>query len=262
MGSLFTGIGNAVSGLFGGGGNSVNPNYSASSISGLNSVANQQSQLAGQLQGQGSNIYGPAFGQYNSGISGTLTPAQDALVGQNLSTMDTTTSGAYGNLGLGGSTMEGQDLAGNSMRSLAEQSNINFQNESLGLQGLQEALGYFGGAGQELGGTSQSLSSAGQLQNQNQAQLNAAINSLGNKSAGGLGSGIQSLLGGGAGAAGSGAATGAIGGNTAADLGGAAAGAVGGATAADLGGTAAVAGGADAASLAGVSDLLPLLLAA
>lgn len=247
MGSIVNGI----TGLFGGG---TNPNNNASSISGLSNVASQQQQLASNLNTQGSDIYGPAFGQYNSGISGQLTPAQSALVGQNLSTMDTATAGTYGNLGIGGSTMENQDLTGNSMRSLAEQSNINFQNEQLGLSGLQEALGYFGGAGQLLGGASTSIGNAGSLQTANQGQLNDALNTLSSK--------ISGLAGSAGGSAATSGTTGAIGGNTAADLGGgAAAGALGGAAAADLGAGAA-AGGTSAAGLAGVGDLVTLLLAA
>lgn len=267
MGSIVNGI----TGLFSGG--KSNPNSSAGSIAGLDQNSFLQQQLAGeqnalsgvdqalgnQLVGQGTDIFGPAFGQYNAGISGQLTPAQQSLVTQNLGAMDATTRGEYGGLGLGGSTMEGQDLASNALKSMAENANLSFQNETSGLAGLQEALGYYGGAtsarsaaegalggaGSSLSGASSSLADAGQLQNQNTAQLNAAINSLGNKSAGGLGSGIQSLLGGGAGgAAGAGAAAGT--GIAAGDLAAGTAGA---------GGTAAALGASPA-----IADILPALL--
>lgn len=196
MGSIFSGIGSLFSG---GGGSRSSGTSSSGSIGGLAQNAFLQEQLAGQLDTQGNQIFGPAFGQYNAGINDVLTPSQQSLVDQNLGTMDTATRGTYGDLGLGGSTMEGQDVNANALRSMAEKANLSFLNEDLGLKGLQEALGYFGGSESALGGSSASLGSAGQLQNEQQRLLNQSIASLGNKSASGLGSGVQSLFGGGSG---------------------------------------------------------------
>lgn len=188
--------------LFGGGGS----NSSASEISGLTGNSQYQQQLASNVENQGNQVFGeagqiysPAYSQYVQGLTGQLSPSQQALVTENLGTMDTGTSATYGNMGLGGSTMEGQDLASNSLKSMAEQSNINFQNEAEGLSGLQTADQYYGTANSynstaanALSGVSNSLSSAGQLANSNNAQLNSAINSLGNKTSGGGGSGSSS----------------------------------------------------------------------
>lgn len=220
-----SGSGSVGSSLFGGGGSTNN----SSEISGLNTIAQAQTNLSNTDQslgastyGQGQNIYDPAYQQYISGTTGQLTPSQQALVTQNLGTENTGTMSTYGNLGLGGSTMEGQDLASNVLKSTAETSNINFQNESLGLQGLQTADQYYGTANQSYGnagtalsGASSSLYNAGQLTDANLTALNNAISSLGNKSSSsltgtglsGIGSAFSSLFGSGtSGAASSGAA--------------------------------------------------------
>lgn len=181
-------------------------NSSASEISGLSTNSGYQDQLSNQVNQAGQaisseagQIYSPAYSQYVQGLTGQLSPSQQALVSENLGTMDTGTSATYSNMGLGGSTMEGQDLASNSLKSMAEQSNINFQNEAEGLSGLSTANQYNSTADQyyntaesALSGSSSSLNSAGQLANSNNAQLNSAINSLGNKTSGGGGSGSSS----------------------------------------------------------------------
>jgi len=251
MGSLVSGITGLFSGGSSGAGNTSN---NASSVSALQGVAGQQQLLSGQLAGQGGSIYGPAFNQNTAGASDQLLPAQQSLVTENLGTMNTNTAGLYGDLGLGGSTMEGQDTSANALRSMSERANLDFQNQQMGLQGLQEALGYYGAAGQNLGGAGATNQAAGGLQDFNTAQLNSAINSLGNKSAGGLGSGISSIgsgIGGLLGLGGGSAAGGAV------DTGliDAGAGAIGG----DAAIGAAGAGAADAAAGGVVTDLLPLL---
>lgn len=208
---------------------------SAGEISGLSDIAQGQVQLANQVQNlgqgvysQGQDIYNPAYQQYVSGISGQLTPAQQALVDQNLATSNTGTMGTYGNLGLGGSTMEGQDLGNNQLKSLAEQSNINFGNETLGLEGLKTADQYYSTADQfyntganALSGAATSTYDAGNLANANASSLNSAISSLGGKASSDLsslfsgagGAGLASLFGssGGSAAAGSGIADAATG---------------------------------------------------
>lgn len=193
------------SSLFGGGGSTNNQ----SEINNLNTIAQGQVNLSNtdtnnaNLYGaQGTSIYDTASGQYQSGVAGQLTPAQQALVTNNLSTENTGTAGTYAGLGLGGSTMESQDIANNTLKSTAEQSNINFQNEQLGLSGLQTADQYYGtsnqalsNAGTALSGASSSTYNAGQLTDANLTALNNAISSLGNKSSSSLtGSGLSSLF--------------------------------------------------------------------
>ena len=206
-------MGSVVSGLFGGG--STN---NSGEISGLNTNAQNQVNLSNTDQslgastyGQGQNIYDPAYQQYLSGMQGQLTPGQQAMVTENLGTENVGTQSLYGNLGLGGSTMEGQDLASNVLKSTAEQANIANQNEQLGLSGLQTADQYYStanqsyaNAGNALSGASSSLYNAGQLTDANLKALNSAISSLGNKSSGGLGSGLSSLIGGATGTSGTG----------------------------------------------------------
>ena len=220
-------VSNPFSGLFGGssgGSSSSGPTSNAAETSGLQTNANYQTGLGTALENlgsqnyaQGQSIYGPGYSQFTAGASGGITPAQQALVTQNLGTMDTGTENTYGNLGLGGSTMESQDLASNNLRSLAEQSNISFQDESLGLNALQTADQYYntgnqayGTAESAFGGSSSSLNDAGNLAYGNLTELNKAISSLGNKSSSGLGGGISSLLGGATGTSGTGGALGSL----------------------------------------------------
>lgn len=198
-------MGSVVSGLFGGGGSTSN----ASEINNLNTISqgqvnlsNTDTNVGNTIDAAASPIYDTALNQYQTGVAGQLTPAQQALVTQNLGTENVGTQSTYGNLGLGGSTMEGQDLASNVLRSTAEQANIDAQNESLGLSGLQTANQYYqtgntayGNAGQALSGASSSQYNAGQLADANLTALNNAISSLGNKSSSGLGGGLQSLVG-------------------------------------------------------------------
>lgn len=181
---------------------------------------------AGTVFSEGQNIYSPAYNQYTAGQQGILTPAQTALVNQNLATSNTGTQGTYGGLGLGGSTMEGQDLSNNQLKSEAENANISFGNETLGLEGLQTANQYSSTAGNlyntadqyyntaesALSGAGTSVYNAGNLTNTANSQLNSAISSLGNKS----GSSLSSLFGSSAGGAGLGSLLGSSGGSAAA----------------------------------------------
>lgn len=187
---------------------SSNTTSSASEISGLTNIAEGQVGLgniditnAGNIIGKGDQVYDPAYAQYVSGITGQMTPAQQALVTENLGAMNTKTEGTYGGLGLGGSTMESQDLASNQLKTLAEESNINFGNETVGLEGLSQAdqfyntgANYLNAAEGAYGGASTSTYDAGNLANANLSALNSAISSLGSKSS--SGSGLSSLFGG------------------------------------------------------------------
>lgn len=150
--------------------------------SGVSSDISGLQNLGGTLPGEAGQIFGPAYNQFQAGASGQLTPSQQAAVTQTLNQMNLGTAGTYGNLGLGGSTMQQQDVNANQLASLAQQQAFEAQSETLGLQGLQEALGYYGGGISALGG-------AGQLgQQQNQQTLGAlasAASALGGKGAGG-----------------------------------------------------------------------------
>lgn len=185
---------------------------SSSQISGLDTIAQGQVQLANDVTNrgnavysQGQQIYDPAYGQYTGGIAGDLTDAQQALVSQNLGASNAATGSIYSNLGTGLSTMEDQDKSTNALKSLAEEANINFQNETLGLQGLDAAKNYYGTADQYYNtGTTgyanaaTSTYDAGILTNQNLQQLNESIKNLGNKSGssitGELLSGVENLV--------------------------------------------------------------------
>lgn len=143
--------------------------------------------IAGTELGQGQGIYGPAYNQFLAGATGQLTPSQQAAVTQTLNQMNLGTAGRYGNLGLGGSTMEQQDLGANQLSSLAQQQAFETQSETLGLDALKAALGFETGAGTALG-------YAGQLGTSQQAQqLNAlsnAASALGGKGGAAGGGGL------------------------------------------------------------------------
>ena len=187
-----------MSGIFSGG--SGGGSSSASANAGyLDTLAQGDVNLGNLEISAASPIYSTALGQYESGAAGQLTAPQQALVQQNLGTEQTGTMGTYGALGLGGSTMEGQDLANNVLKSTAEQANIANQNESLGLSGLSAAQQYYTGAGNDYTGASSALSSSGGLSQGVTNSLNSAISSLGNKSSSGSGLGsLFSSAGGGA----------------------------------------------------------------
>jgi hypothetical protein len=187
------GIAGSIGNLFGGG-------NIGSDISGLGNISGTLGGMGSTLFGEGQQIYGPAYNQFAAGAAGQLTPSQQAAVNQTLSQMNLGTQGAYSNLGLGGSTMEQQDLGANQLASLAQQNAFTMQSETEGLNALSQALGF---GQQGIGGEAQAgtaLANAGRLGvSQEQAQLGAleqAAGSLGGKGAGGgLGSDIGSIFG-------------------------------------------------------------------
>ena len=128
--------------------------------------------ISGTMEGQGGQIYGPAYNQFLAGATGQLTPSQQAAVNQTLGQMNLGTAGTYANLGLGGSTMQQQDINANDLASLAQQQAFEAQSEQLGLSGLQQALGYeTGGAG--------ALNQAGTLGLGQEAQKGSAMSGVG-----------------------------------------------------------------------------------
>lgn len=172
--------------------------FSGGNVSGIESAltglvpqfsgyASQAAGLEPLFLGQGQNdIYPTALDQYQAGATGQLTPSEQASVEQTKKEMDLGTRNTYGNLGLGGSTMESQDLGSNDLRSLAQQHGFNVSDETLGLSGLDTALKFEGeglnaltGAGNILSGATGALGSAGQLAAGQQAAQTQILGSLG-----------------------------------------------------------------------------------
>lgn len=188
MGGFFSNMGGGMQNTLTGAGNTPQQLQGLSTQEAA--LVPQVTQLA-QTQGQyGTDVLGTAYNQYLAGASGQLTPAQQAMVTQQLGQADVGTRSTYGNLGLGGSTMEGQDLNANSLASLAEQANLEAQSESLGLQGLgagnaliSGAEGGYGTAGSLLSGAGTTLNDAGRLAESQQQAFLSALTGLGNKNA-------------------------------------------------------------------------------
>lgn len=111
--------------------------------------------------------------QYQAGLAGNLTPAQQALsdftLGQNRTAMDQ----IYSGLGIGDSTMRTQDLNAANLQSLAQQEQIDFANQQMGLDALKTGAGIDATAGQLLGTSGNLFSQAG-------TQLGGAQNNLNN----------------------------------------------------------------------------------
>lgn len=148
--------------------------------------ASQAAALSPGFEAQGTQIYGPSADQFVTGAAGQITPAQQAAVNQTLQQQNLQTAGTYGNLGLGGSTMQTQDTNANAAKSLAQTQGFSTLDESLGLQGLQEAGNYYGlglnaltGAGQILGGATGALNSAGNLASAEQQTQLGLLGGLG-----------------------------------------------------------------------------------
>ena len=144
---------------------------SGSSSGSTDQIAGELQNLAGLETGTGMNIMGPGYQQYAAGATGQLTPAQQALVTQALGNMNLGTQANYANLGLGGSTMEQQDLNANRLSSLAQQAGLETQSEQLGLQALGEGLSFLNAGSGNLGG-------AGSIYNQDQTNKAGALTSL------------------------------------------------------------------------------------
>ena len=73
---------------------------------------------------------------FSIGLTGPETALVDFLGGQ----QDVRTRDIYSRLGLGGSTMEAQDLGGNELARLAESANLINQNQQTALQGQAAQL--------------------------------------------------------------------------------------------------------------------------
>lgn len=150
----------------------------SSQLGSLSGYASDVSDIAAEQATYGSDVLPTALAQYQAGASGQLTPAQQAQATSALNQANVGTSAAYGNLGLGNSTMKSQDLAANQLQNLAEQGNLEAQSEELGLAGLQTG-------NQLLSGATSSYGTAGNLtQDQVTDMLNQASQSKSSQGAG------------------------------------------------------------------------------
>ena len=184
-------------------------------------------QEQGTFNQEGQQIYDPSLAQFQAGAAGQITPAQQAAVNQTLQQQQLQNASTYGNLGLGGSTMQTQDSNANLAKSLAQTQAFSTLDEGLGLSGLQQSLGYqnaglgalggalgaFGTAGQILGGATGALQQAGSLAAGEQATQLGLLGGLGSALGGSQGlfgsSGLLgSIFGGGGSSAGTAAALG------------------------------------------------------
>ena len=104
-----------------------------------------------------------------------LTPPEQDLVNFLGGQQDVRTRDIYSRLGLGGSTMEAQDLGGNELQRLAQSAGLINQNQQTALQVAQGTLGAETAAGNLALGTAQAEQSGilGAQGQQLQAQLNA-----------------------------------------------------------------------------------------
>lgn len=149
---------NPLSALTGGGGSSsplsglTGGNTATSSSPIGNPFTSELGNLADTETGYGGAFSEGGYDQYLAGLTGQMTPAQQALVSENLNQMNLGTAGTYANLGLGDSTMATQDQNYNSLTSLAQQVAIDQMNEQMGLTAAGVGQGYFGQAVQALGG--------------------------------------------------------------------------------------------------------------
>ena len=203
---------NAIGGLFGGGDVSGVESELGGVASAAENYAGQAAamqpdflNLASTVGSETPQIYGPAISQYQAGAAGQVTPGQQTDIDQTLQQMNLATSGTYANLGLGGSTMENQDVNANQQKSLAQKQQFASMDETLGLSGLgmantyttQElndlagALSTLTGAGNILGSASGALNSAGNLAAGQQATQLSLLGSLGKALGGGIGSGYS-----------------------------------------------------------------------
>jgi hypothetical protein len=139
------------------------------------------------LFGQGAtDIYPTSLAQFQAGAAGQVTPAQQAAIDQTAKEMDLQTTGTYGNLGLGNSTMEAQDLDANKQKSLAQTVGFSSLDEELGLSGLKTAQGFESGgvtaegtAGSILGQGASALAGVGNLAAGQEALQMQTLGSIG-----------------------------------------------------------------------------------
>lgn len=176
--------------------------------------------LAGQQEANAQPLITGGQSQYEAGLTGQLTPAQQALTANTLNQMNVGTASNFANLGLGGSTMEQQDLNANQLASLAQTEGILNQDETLGMTAQQLGEQIMAGAGTSFGQAGNMLTGEANLfETQNQTYLQqlqnaksalgsvagqAAGGGQGSSGIGGIGTALGSLfsgLGGGGGAA-------------------------------------------------------------
>lgn len=109
---------------------------------GIADVGTAVGQIGGQDIVTGGSIEPAAMAEFQAGAAGQLTPAQQALSTEALNQANLGTRGTYAGLGLGDSTMMSEDLGGNLLSNEAMKAGLEAQSQQLGLQGLQESLGF------------------------------------------------------------------------------------------------------------------------
>ena len=163
----------------------------------LENIAGAQTNIAGQESSVAQPFLSGGTSQYEAGLTGQLTPAQQALTSFTNNQMNTGTASTYANLGLGGSTMQTQDINANDLASLAQQEQIDFQNEQMGMYGATEGGNFLNNAISALSNAGGLLTNAGNVYNSQQQQnqqtkggLGEALGALSGNSAGTSGSGV------------------------------------------------------------------------
>jgi hypothetical protein len=109
--------------------------------------AGQTSSIINDLMNYGTIAATGGANQYQAGLAGQLTPAQQALTDFTAGQNRTSTANTYADLGLGGSSMATEDQNANNLASLTQQEQIDFQNEQAGLTALGTGTGIINQAG-------------------------------------------------------------------------------------------------------------------
>lgn len=185
----------------------------------LATIANQQYTTAQPLLSTGQN-------QFQTGAAGQLLPGMQQIVDNALHNADTLTNAHYAQMGLSGSSMQGQDLGQNRDQAAQLEANLAFQNEQIGMQAIQEGLGALAqSAGTNMNEAS-IYSNLAALQLSQNRDIMTALQNLANAQAGqqsnlmNLGTNVAQYFGGQAGGATSVSGDASIGGTTTTDLSG------------------------------------------
>jgi hypothetical protein len=152
MGGLFSGIASSVGNALGLGSNLSSALATSGTSATQAGLTSSLENLANQEIGYGSEVTPTGISEYTAGATGQLTPAQAAMSANQLTAANQGTQGAYSNLGIGSSTMVGQDEAANQLQNLAEQANLEAQSQQLGLAGMGAGLNFLQAGGQSLTG--------------------------------------------------------------------------------------------------------------
>ena len=109
-------------------------------------LAGNYGNIASSQYGTGQSLIGTGLNQYQMGAQGQLTPGMQQIVNNAQQQGDVLTNAGYARMGLGGSTMNEQDLGNVANQAAQLQANLANQEQSLGLQASQYGLGALSGA--------------------------------------------------------------------------------------------------------------------